>query len=180
MEIKEGKQTYNRKDERFESIADVNFENGYVLSVFKGRLSEYDILIKYLTPSKKRLRTPKHIHWVADLLMKRQGNKILTTKYLENIKESWENVAPLISTEFEGIKEMVERIMSMDYYSEYEELNNYGEYKIDFLTLAIEILMVQEKTNRRDAFMFGRIINKLLEDELDIFSTIGTAVYNGR
>jgi hypothetical protein len=80
--------------------------------------------------------------------MKIQGNKELTISYLKNIKNSWDNVIPLIASDYDALKTMVERISKNDYSASYEELSNYGEYQLDFLTLAIELLMVQEETNR--------------------------------
>ena len=57
----------NEKDKV--SIIDIDFENGYKLYVFPGELSENDIRIMY-SEEGKRLRTPKHIHWTVDLLLK--------------------------------------------------------------------------------------------------------------
>ncbi|MEE0264187.1 MAG: class I tRNA ligase family protein, partial [Acutalibacteraceae bacterium] len=37
----------------------------YVIYVFQGNLSQFDIVIKYKKDG-KRIRTPKHIHWVVD------------------------------------------------------------------------------------------------------------------
>ena len=45
----------------------------YILAVYKGSLSEYDLLIKYrqLEDGRwSRIRTPKHIHWAVDILIK--------------------------------------------------------------------------------------------------------------
>ena len=41
----------------------------YIIYVFQGNLSQFDIIIKY-KKDRKRIRTPKHIHWVVDILMK--------------------------------------------------------------------------------------------------------------
>ena len=40
--------------------------------------------------------------------------------------------------------------------------------------------VVQEKTNRADAYMFGRIIEELLKTDRDIFKIISTAGFGGR
>lgn len=56
----------------------------YIIYVFQGDLSQFDIVIKYKKDG-KRIRTPKHIHWVVDVLMKIQGNEDLTKKYLSAI-----------------------------------------------------------------------------------------------
>ena len=40
--------------------------------------------------------------------------------------------------------------------------------------------MIQEKTNREDAFMFGKILHSLLKEELDIFAIMSSAGFGGR
>ena len=45
----------------------------YILGLYQGSFSEFDILIKYrqLENGKwSRPRTPKHIHWAVDILIK--------------------------------------------------------------------------------------------------------------
>ena len=55
-----------------------------------------------------------------------------------------------------------------------------GEYPIDFVLVLILLLMVQEKTNRPDAFMFKKILDELLKEEMDIFTIVGTSTFRGR
>lgn len=62
----------------------------------------------------------------------------------------------------------------------YFELNAFGEYDVEFLYVLMELLAVQEKTNRVDAYMFGKIIEELLETDRDIFKIISTAGFVGR
>ena len=75
MEIKKGKKEIKLHGNRETAIVEVLFSN-YTLFVFKGELSQNDILIKYAS-GKGRLRTPKHIHWAVDILLKQQGNREL-------------------------------------------------------------------------------------------------------
>ena len=63
---------------------------------------------------------------------------------------------------------------------QYFALNTYGEYDVEFLYVLMELLAVQEKTNRADAYMFGKIIEELLEADRDIFKIISTAGFGGR
>ena len=64
--------------------------------------------------------------------------------------------------------------------SDYNKLNNYGEYPVDFLFVLMLLLSVQEKTNRSDAYMFGSIVDELLETNYDIFRIVSKAGYTGR
>lgn len=63
---------------------------------------------------------------------------------------------------------------------QYFDLNAFGEYDVEFLYVLMELLAVQEKTNRADAYMFGKIIEELLETDRDIFKIISTAGFGGR
>lgn len=91
MEILKGTQTI--KKGTLKAIIEFVFDD-YIIYVFQGSLSKYDIIIKYRKDG-KRIRTPKHIHWAVDVLMKMQGNDALTRKYLEVIQKCWETCAPL-------------------------------------------------------------------------------------
>ena len=53
----------------------------YTVFVFKGSISPFDILVQYKTDDGKRLRTPKHIHWVVDILIKLERKNKLTRKF---------------------------------------------------------------------------------------------------
>ena len=44
----------------------------------------------------------------------------------------------------------------------------------------MQLLSTQEKTNRQDAYMFGQIIDELLDLDLDIFKIVSKAGFGGR
>ena len=54
-----------------------------------------------------------------------------------------------------------------------------GEYPISFLILISRILMVQERTNREDAYMFKGLLESLKEHK-DLYTVISKATFNGR
>ena len=60
----------------------------------------------------------------------------------------------------------------------YAKLAGKGEYSIKFLILLTKLLMLQEKTNREDAYMFKNVLDKLKEHS-EIFSLVSTATFNG-
>ncbi len=151
----------------------------YVIYVFQGDLSQFDIVIKYKKDG-KRIRTPKHIHWVVDILMKMQGNEELANKYLLAIQNCWNTCVPLSNNNFETLKKLIETGEKSIKIEQYFPLNAFGEYDVEFLYVLMELLAVQEKTNRADAYMFGKIIEELLETDRDIFKIISSAGYGGR
>lgn len=134
-------------------------------------------MIKYKKDG-KRIRTPKHIHWVVDILMKMQGNETLTKQYLEAIQNCWNTC--LTNNDYDTLKALIEDGEEEIDIELYFDLNAFGEYNVEFLYVLMELLAVQEKTNRTDAYMFGNIIEELLEADRDIFKIISTAGFGGR
>ena len=160
------------------AIIEYVFEN-YTIFVFEGKLSQFDILVRYKKGT-LRIRTPKHIHWVVDILMKMQGKEKLTKEFLEKIKMCWNNCKPLTDRNFEILKNLIEDGEKEMDINKFTALNAFGEYDVEFLYVLMQLLSVQEKTNRADAYMFGKIIDELLETERDIFKIVSTAGFNGR
>ena len=153
------------------AIIEYVFEN-YTIFVFEGKLSQFDILVRYKKGT-LRIRTPKHIHWVVDILMKMQGKEKLTKEFLEKIKMCWNNCKPLTDRNFEILKNLIEDGEKEMDINKFTALNAFGEYDVEFLYVLMQLLSVQEKTNRADAYMFGKIIDELLEAERDIFKISG-------
>lgn len=178
MNTRQGNKTISINNERRKAIIEFDFDD-YTLYVFQGTLSTFDIFLKYKKGS-LRIRTPKHIHWAVDVLIKMQGQKRLTKKFLWKIKELWNSCAPLSQNDYDTLNSLVHNALVAITISDYTKLNNYGEYPVDFLFVLMLLLSVQEKTNRSDAYMFGSIIDELLETNHDIFRIVSKAGYTGR
>lgn len=176
MTIERGTQFIEKGTKK--AIIEFVFDN-YIIYVFQGALSQFDIVIKYRKDG-NRIRTPKHIHWVVDILMKMQGNEALTKQYLIAIQNCWNTCVPLSDNKFETLKALILDGEENIEINQYLPLNNYGEYDVEFLYVLMELLAVQEKTNREDAYMFGNIIDELLDADRDIFKIISTAGFGGR
>ncbi len=176
MEIKRGSQLIENGTKK--AIIEFIFTD-YIIYVFQGNLSQFDIIIKYKKDG-TRIRTPKHIHWVVDVLMKMQGNEILAKRYLRSIQNCWESCVPLANNNYDTLKALIENGKNDIDVDQFFSLNVYGEYDVEFLYVLMELLAVQEKTNRADAYMFGDIIGELLETDRDIFKIISTAGFGGR
>jgi hypothetical protein len=147
---------------------------GERLYVFPGRLSTFDILIKY-EHNGSRLRTPKHVHWVVDLLLKKQANSTVSELLMNHLVSIWENVRPISSHQ--------ERQNLTPQYSEYPTrcavLDTCGYFSVDFIILLAELLARQEKTNNVNAHMFGDVLDAL-QNSNDIFKIISAAGFSGR
>ena len=139
--------------------------------MYQGEFSKYDILIKYRQKNKNkwsRIRTPKHIHWAVDILIKMHSDKEKTEQFLDFLIEVWDRTQPIKSDEER------KRILSIEHLLEtnreeikkYEELGKKGEYSIKFLILLAKLLMLQEKTNLETAYMFKNLLYPCIKGSL--------------
>jgi len=155
-----------------------------ILAIYKGALSKFDILLKYRQKKKdgrwSRVRTPKHIHWTVDILIKLQQDKVLTKDFLGFMLNEWNSTEPIESEDKREVLDPEELLrLSKEEIKKYENLSKAGEYSIKFLILLAKLLMLQEKTNRRDAYMFKKLLNAINNGE-DLFQIISKASYTGR
>jgi hypothetical protein len=176
------------KDQKVEVTAVASITIGsYTLNVYPGGYSAHDILMKYCGPyNLTKQRTPKHLHWMIDTLIKKQARPEIADKYLERCQSFWQEEArPLENNDFEHIKDLLnEYLLQKDYFeikSDIENLSNYGEFPIEFSTALFILLATEEKTNLSTAYMFGKIITQLLVplDHLDVSRLVSTTAYRG-
>lgn len=159
---------------KLKSYYDIKLKDGTVIGVFQGSRGdnpELDMIIKYQEIG-KQVRTPQHTHWTIDLLIKKSHNKELTKKFIKFLLNMWDEIKPLKNKD-EQQKSPI-KIAVPEKLKEFEELNKYGEYTIEFIATVIELLMVQEKTGNIEAFMFKGVLNAIYEDK-DIFSIVSAA-----
>lgn len=97
MELLEGKKY--RKNGTEKSIMDIKVNDSYIIYVFKGSLSPNDIVVKY-SKNGKRIRTPKHIHWVIDMLLKEQKNHNDVITFLKCMQKTWDEIVGLESNDY--------------------------------------------------------------------------------
>jgi len=176
---------FKKLGETIKPLAKFSINGSYIIGVYQGSLSEFDMLIRYRQKDANggwsRLRTPKHIHWAVDMLIKLHENPKHTQQFLDFLITYWEHT-PIIKNEREreailNSETLLETIKQEA--KQYEKLSQKGEYSIKFLILLAKLLMIQEKTNKEDAFMFGSLLEKLRKNK-DIFSIISTATHNGK
>jgi len=121
------------------------------LAVYKGTLSEFDLLLKYRQKDETRssgwsnIRTPKHIHWAVDVLLKMHSNENETKEFLDFLITAWnEQITPL-RTEDERTNLLNVDTLLNEVNQEalkYEALADKGEYSIKFLILIARLLMI--------------------------------------
>jgi hypothetical protein len=173
------KMSFKEKAQQHDPIKVFQINDNTMMAIYKGSLSPFDILIKYRQKLKNgkwsRIRTPKHIHWTVDILMKMQTYKELTQEFLDFFIDVWNKTTPIKSEqERQSIEPNALLNISKEETERFQDLGKKGEYSIRFLILLAKLLMLQEKTNRADAYMFKRVLEGLKSGE-DLFHVISTA-----
>lgn len=157
----------------------------YILAVYQGTLSQFDLLLKYRQKDKSKrsgwtkIRTPKHIHWAVDVLLKLHSNETETKRFLDFLITSWnDKIIPLRTDEERTNLLNVETLMNEVNLeaANYESLADKGEYSIKFLILIAKLLMIQEKTNMETAFMFKHLLDTLRSGK-DIYKIVSIATH---
>lgn len=161
----------------------------YVVAVFQGRISKHDMIVKFrqydrMDSSWSRFRQPKHIHWTVDVLIKQEHNRTIVNTFLVNLLNDWESrsiIPHLRSAEERNEFLKPERLLRYVFIEaeQYSDNQLRGEYPISFLILISRILMVQERTNREDAYMFKGLLESLKEHK-DLYTIISKATFNNR
>ena len=172
---------FKRKDKEHIAIKEIKLSDGTIIGVFEGSRGhnpDHDILIKY-QENAKRLRTPKHIHWVIDLLIKKEHNRELTLKFMKYLRDMYERVEGFKSKEDRAnciLKETTSKKLKP-----FQELNKYGEYKIDFIGHLIELMIKMEKNTPPDkpARVFKELMGAMIQEK-EIFVIVSKATQVGR
>jgi len=174
--------SFNRDGVRISPLFALEINHSFIIGVYQGSLSQYDILIKYrqklANGQWSRIRTPKHIHWAVDILIKMHSEPEKTQSFLDFLMQIWEYATPFATEEERNDFLKTENLLEINQQEifQYESLSSKGEYSIKFLVLLAKLLMAQEKTNMRDAYMFKNLLEALRANE-DIFKIVSTATH---
>lgn len=170
-------------EQRLPLLLELPVNSHFIIGVYQGTISDNDMLIQYkqllIDGSWSSQRTPKHIHWAVDILIKLNEKPDDTKKFLESLIKYWESLEPLSSSkerdEFLDAEKLMSAVNSES--ENYLSLARKGEYSIKFLILLAKLLMNQEKTNYSEAYMFRDLLEQLKEHK-DIFKIISTATHH--
>ncbi|MBP9038310.1 MAG: hypothetical protein KBF72_02005 [Candidatus Syntrophosphaera sp.] len=139
------------------------------INVYHGKKPEspYDFIIKYKEPN-KRERTPKHIHLIIEMYVKYAYNPSLTMQLKQHILNMFTQIQPIdyFPPKLQFFKP--ENI------TPFQDLDNVGEFTVEFLLVTAELIAIQEKTNYPE----GSLTESLYNDfgVKDRFSVISKAV----
>jgi len=146
-------------------------DNSVEIFIEPGEKSEYDFRVRYKEPN-KALRTPKHIHLVIDLYLKKTGNRDLTLELVSEFLEMLKELRP--STEFPPNFQAFDKKR----FERFKDLDSYGEYSVEFLAAIFDLIMIQEKTNYPEGIINRKLFEAFLAEK-DIFSVVSTATFRG-
>ncbi len=172
---------FNKDGKEHQSIKEIKLQDGTVIGVFEGNRGanpDHDILIKYQEIG-KRLRTPKHIHWVIDLLIKKEHNRVLTLEFMNYLRDMYERVDAFKSKDDRKNCELKETTDTK--LKRFGKLNQYGEYKVDFIGHLIELMIKMEKNTppEKPARVFRELMDAMIEEK-EIFVIVSKATQIGR
>jgi len=168
------------KPARKYSIKEISLSDGTIIGVFEGDrgfIKDHDIIIKYQEKGKK-VRTPKHIHWVIDLLIKKEHKPELTIKFMKYLREMYDKVDAFKSKE-DRVK-FVLKETTIEKLKPFQELNQYGEYKVDFIGHLIELMIKMEKNTspEKPARVFRELMDAMIQEK-EIFVIVSKATQIG-
>jgi len=147
-------------------------KNGVEIFVEKGKKqqSPYDFRVRFREPG-KRARTPTHVHLIVEMYVKHAFNPKLTLKLKSHILDVYNKIQPV------SYYPPQLQIFKPENVELFKDLNQVGEFSVEFMLVTTELIMIQEKTN----YPQGSLTQKLYNDfgVKDRFSVIQSAVFRG-
>lgn len=165
-------------------LQELSIDKRFTIFIYQGELSPFDIRVKYKDAQCARIRerTPKHIHWVVDILLKKTHKPDLTNRLIGKMLKVWSKT-PHIQTKKQQADSLTINNLWTSKQTEwkcYKSLDSYGEYSSKFIIILLQLLMLQERANKKDAFFFPKLLEALNEKDSNLWKIISTATHNGR
>lgn len=162
------------------AIKEIPLSDGTIIGIFegdRGYIKDHDIIIKYKETG-KQIRTPKHIHWVIDLLIKKEHNKELTLSFMKYLGDMYDKIDAFKSKEDRA--KCLLKETSSEKLKPFEELNKYGEYKVEFIGHLIELMIKMEKNMppEKPARVFRELMEAMIQEK-EIFVIVSKATQIG-
>lgn len=142
------------------------------IRVYPGRKqqSPHDFIVRFKEPG-KRERTPRHVHIIVEMYVKHAYNRALTMQLRDHILRMFEHIQPV--DKFPPALQF----FKPEHIEPFRELDNVGEFTVEFLLVITELIGIQEKTN----YPKGSLTESLYRDfgVADRFSVIQKATWRG-
>lgn len=171
----------NRKDrELYDAIRVYHTPDDILVGMFQGDRGErrdLDFIVKILRPGVDEiLETPKHVAWVADLLIKAQTEPDVVREIIEYFISFYDRVTPFNSIEQRKAYNLqTPNILQ----TKYNTIEFKGSLSISYIATIIELFSICEKRNS-GAYMFKNMLEmflEFLEGKADYMHLINAAVW---
>lgn len=146
-------------------------QDGVVIYAEQGSKTPNDFIIRYQEPN-RRIRTPKHIHVIVDLYMKLTGNHAITMQLVDHILDNIISKVSPSNTNPPAIQ-----IYSPQTVQQFQTLDGFGVYSVEFVLYVTEMIMIQEKTNYPNGTLTDKLFRKFRHHSNDLFAIISAATY---
>lgn len=155
------------------SECDIYFsDNEYSLHIYQGSKCQNDIRIRYVIGD-SRVRTPKHMHWLLDLVLKKEKYPKLTNEFVDMVIADYGIITSLPVPTFINYKNLVEKLYKKDL-KKFGKLNKAGEYPIEYIYLLLSLLISQEKTNYPNGGLFQDMLKSIKYKKLEVFKLLSS------
>lgn len=159
----------------------------YVLEGSRGQHKELDLFIKYSNKEsykqKKKIKyvSPKHIHWATDLLIKKEHSKRMTIRFTALLIEKYKIFVknnPLKKRTYNDLVTFIDSNIPNNL-NNFNPLNKYGIYKIDFLYTLLLLLATNEINSNKNAHMYLDTLSFLADSKATLFDVVTSATDGG-
>jgi len=106
--------------------------------------------------------------------MKKVGNRDLTMQLVDHLIEDI-----ILKVQPSTTNPPILQVFSPYHIHQFQALDAYGEYPVEFLLVVGELIIIQEKTNYPSGTMTRNLFRSFRE-ERDIFTVVSTATFRGR
>lgn len=165
-------------------LHEFNEFDGVTVKVWKGhrgnKETDIDVTIKDKRVKDAKDKSLRHIYWVVDVLLKSEHDPELTCKFLKHFVDEWDKIETLKSNSFDEVNAWISKYLNTDEIdlSEYESLSRYGFMPIMVLYDVLTLLTLNERSASKDNYMFKTVIQRIAENDTDIYDIIAWADNN--
>ena len=142
-------QIYDTRNAKY-SFKHFTLRDGYKVGMFQGNRGDrpdLDFIIKFLPPGPTgRTRTPKHIHWVVDLLLKMEHYRNEVFEVITYYRRFYEFAQPFKTIEERNNYKPEIYIQISD---KYPQLEHKGTYSLEYVCILIELFTICETITTR-------------------------------
>jgi hypothetical protein len=177
---RDGVLSYRSDGKNHESISVFTTSDGTLIGIFQGEKGDnpdLDFIVKFLSPGRRhRLRTPKNVHWVVDLLIRGNRDRKEAAALVDALINCYENAEPF-GTEAARAGYAPEEARKIA--QKFSHLKDDGLLPVEFVSMVIELFSVCEKASPREKKMFRELLGTVkgyFEGTKDYYQVLNASV----